>query len=131
MLKSRVLIPDAPFCSVILSVSFLLNSVLPGLLARLLFLNWFPPPLSGVKHSTMQCAKRCAGVLVSSRHGLSWVCCCDLVLVGCASVQGALDAVLPASPLGRGYNAQHCQVPSCVLFILFLALSRQRPSMAS
>lgn len=43
MLKSRVLIPDAPFCSHILNVSLSQNSVISELFAHLFLLNCFPP----------------------------------------------------------------------------------------
>lgn len=86
MLKARVLIPDAPFCSVIPSVSFLLNSILSGLLAHLLLELVPPTPELGEALRTCSVPKAVLGVQVFSRHGLFWVCCCDLVLVGCAGV---------------------------------------------
>lgn len=63
MLKPEVLIPDAPFCSLVFSV--LLKSVCSGLLACL-FLEPVPPTpeLSEALHTW--CAERSAAVLVSS-----------------------------------------------------------------
>lgn len=95
MVKSRVLIPDAPFCSVTFSVSFLLKSVFSGLPSPLLELVSPTRELSEAlhRHSVPK------GVLVSwFSLGMAFSgCCCDLELVGCAGVSGTLDAVLPAS----------------------------------